>query len=207
MGSIIISLTKSLPETLFMITYLYTNTAIVNSLLEQHFNRLEQQRTELINILKENSAAQLVSSPAPGKWSVLQILTHLYASEKLSINYIKKKSLGIQAVGNAGLRQSLLMPILKISQRLPFRFKAPKVVVENTPEPLPLEQLIDQWSLLRLELKVHLENVSDGNLKKLVYKHPFAGRLSLPQAMQFFAEHINHHQPQIKKALKFSNKL
>jgi hypothetical protein len=72
---------------------------------------------------------------------------------------------------------------------------------------LSLEQLIDQWGLLRLELKVHLENVSDGNLKKLVYKHPFAGRLSLPQAMQFFAEHINHHQPQIKKALKFYNKL
>jgi uncharacterized damage-inducible protein DinB len=179
----------------------------MNRALEKIYTVLEVQRSDLFNQLQGCTPAQLQSKPSPSSWSVLQILTHLYASEKLSFNYIKKKSLGIQTVGNAGLRQLMLMPILKISQRLPLRFKAPKVVVENTPEPLTLEQLIDQWSLLRLELKVHLENVSDGNLKKLVYKHPFAGRLSLPQAMQFFAEHINHHQPQIKKALKFSNKL
>ncbi len=191
-----------MPETLFIITYLYTNTTFVNSLLEKHFNRLEQQRTELINNLKGKSAAALAAAPAPGKWSILQILTHLYASEKLSFGYIKKKSQGIQHVGNAGLQQALIIPVLKISQRLPFRFKAPKVVVENTPETMPLEELINHWNLLRLELKTHLENVSDGHLHKLVYKHPIAGRLSLPQALQFFAEHIKHHEPQIKKALK-----
>jgi uncharacterized damage-inducible protein DinB len=179
----------------------------MNRALEEIYMKLESQRLDLFNQLQEYTSAQLESTPSPSSWSVLQILTHLYASEKLSFNYIKKKSLGIQAVGNAGLRQAILMPILKVSQRLPFRFKAPKIVVENTPAPLPLNQLIDHWSLLRLELKVHLENVSDSNLKKLVYKHPIAGRLSLPQAMQFFAEHINHHQPQIKKALKLSNKL
>ncbi|MCZ8217087.1 MAG: DinB family protein [Cyclobacteriaceae bacterium] len=179
----------------------------MNRALEKIYVTLELQQSDLFNQLQGYTSSQLQKKPSPASWSVLQILTHLYASEKLSFNYIKKKSLGIQAIGNAGLKQAILMPILKVSQRLPFRFKAPKVVVENTPEPLSLEQLIDHWSLLRLELKAHLENVSDGNLKKLVYKHPIAGRLSLPQAMQFFAEHINHHQPQIKKALKFSNKL
>lgn len=174
----------------------------MNSQLEKYFKKLEEQRAELFTSLQTKPASQLSASPAPGKWSVLQILTHLYTSEKLSFGYIKKKSLGIQDSANAGLQQALLMPILKISQRLPFRFKAPKVVVENTPEVMPLEQLINHWNLLRLELKAHLENVPDGHLHKLVYKHPIAGRLSLPQAMQFFAEHINHHKPQIKKALK-----
>ncbi|NBW36980.1 MAG: DinB family protein [Cytophagia bacterium] len=141
----------------------------MNRVLEKIYVTLESQQSDLFNQLQAYTPAQLQSKPTPASWSVLQILTHLYASEKLSFNYIKKKSQGIQKVGNAGLRQAILMPILKVSQRLPFRFKAPKVVVENTPEPLPLEQLIDQWSLLRLELKAHLENVSDGNLKKLVY--------------------------------------
>ncbi|GCC50751.1 DinB family protein [Chryseotalea sanaruensis] len=175
----------------------------MNSQLEKHFHKLEEQRTEILNSLLSKSATELSAPPAPGKWSVLQILTHLYASEKLSFGYIKKKSLGIQDTANADLRQAMVLTVLKISQRLPFRFRAPKVVVENTPETMSLEQLVNHWNLLRLELKAHLENVPDGHLHKLVYKHPMAGRLSLPQALQFFAEHINHHKPQIKKALKF----
>jgi uncharacterized damage-inducible protein DinB len=174
----------------------------VNSQLEKHFLKLEEQKTEILNSLLSKSASELTTPPAPGKWSVLQILTHLYASEKLSFGYIKKKSLGIQNAANAGLQQTLIIPILKISQRLPFRFKAPKVLVENTPETMSLEELVNHWNLLRLEIKAHLENVPDGHLNKLVYKHVIAGRLSLPQALQFFAEHINHHKPQIKKALK-----
>ena len=71
---------------------------------------------------------------------------------------------------------------------------------------MPLEALLEKWNLLRLELKSHLEHVADGHVHKLVYKHPVAGRLSVIQAMQFFAEHINHHKAQIKRTLKSLNK-
>jgi uncharacterized damage-inducible protein DinB len=174
----------------------------MNKALEHLFQNLEQQRITLLRDIQAHSSQQLAAKPYSKKWSVLEILTHLYTSERLSINYIKKKSLGIESLDNAGVRQALLIPALKISQRLPFRFKAPKVVVENTPEAMPFDQLISQWSLLRIELRSHLDHLSDAHVHKLVYKHPIAGRLSLPQAMQFFAEHINHHKPQIIKALK-----
>lgn len=170
--------------------------------LEKIYQALENQRLELNTHLQSFTTEQLQAKPTASSWSALQVVAHLYTAEKLSFSYIKKKSLGIADVGNAGLRQTMLMPILKLSQRLPFRFKAPKAVVENTPEAIPLEHLIDHWNLLRLELKAHLENLPDAHMNKLVYKHPVAGRLSLPQAMQFFAEHINHHKPQIKRALK-----
>jgi uncharacterized damage-inducible protein DinB len=136
------------------------------------------------------------------KWSVLQILTHLYISEKMSLHYIKKKSLGINQVGNAGGWQNLKMIILKISQRIPFRYKAPRAVVQNTPEAMPLDVLLAHWDMLRLELKSMLENLPDKHVHKLVYKHPVAGRLSLLQAMEFFQEHVRHHKPQIDKILK-----
>ncbi len=98
------------------------------------------------------------------------------------------------------------MPILTLSQRLPLRFKAPKVVLESTPELIPFDELVRQWDLLRLELHSHLVKLPNAHIHKLVYKHPIAGRLSLPQALQFFAEHINHHKPQIKRTLSFQNK-
>lgn len=174
----------------------------MNSELQKTFLAAERVRNEIIALMASVPPDQLSLTPFPGKWSALQILTHLYISEKLSFSYIKKKSLGIETLANAGLKQTLLMPVLKISQRLPFRFKAPRVVVENTPEAIPLDQLISQWNLLRIELRSHLDHLSDAHVHRLVYKHPIAGRLSLPQAIQFFAEHITHHKPQIIKALK-----
>lgn len=178
----------------------------MNKILEKLFQRLEEQRITLLQDLQTHSSQQLAAKPSSNKWSVLEILTHLYTSERLSFGYIKKKSQGIQHLKNAGIQQAFLVPILKLSQRLPFKFKAPNVVKENTPEALPLDKLISQWNLMRIELKSHLENIPDKHVHKLVYKHPIAGRLSLPQALQFFAEHINHHKPQIKRTLKSLHK-
>lgn len=177
----------------------------MNSYLQRVYTHAENTRTELLALVETVDNHVLNQQPSSEKWSTLQILTHLYISEKLSLAYIKKKSLGINNLGNAGIVQSLLMIVLKISQRLPFKFKAPKVVVENTLETMPLEELRERWSLLRLELKALLENLPPAHIHKLVYKHPVAGRLSLPQAIVFFAEHIHHHVPQIKRILKTQN--
>lgn len=178
----------------------------MNKILEQHFQNLERQRITLLQELQTYSPQLLASKPSPDKWSVLEILTHLYTSERLSFEYIKKKSLGIQHLNNAGIQQALLVPILKISQRLPLKFKVPNIVKENTPEAMDIEKLVSKWGLMRIELKSHLENIPHTQVHKLVYKHPVAGRLSLPQALQFFTEHINHHKPQIKRTLSFQYK-
>ena len=47
---------------------------------------------------------------------------------------MKKKALGIDQLKNSGLSESLRLEVLKISQRIPaLKFKAPKIVVSNTP--------------------------------------------------------------------------
>lgn len=170
--------------------------------LEKLYTKLQNQRAELLNLLQNVEPELLSKSPAPGKWSVLQILNHLYVSEKISIGYVKKKSIAINDVGNTGLWQSALMIVLKISQRIPIRYKAPKVVLQNTSNVTSITDLLAQWNLLRIELKSMLTNLPENHINKLVYKHPFAGRLSLPQALEFFSEHIIHHTPQIKRILK-----
>lgn len=177
----------------------------MNPKLQNLYNKLEQQRNELFRLVQNQSTEVLSKIHQQGEWSVLQILTHLYISEKLSIGYIKKKSLAINEVGNASVWQSFLVVILRISQRIPLRYKAPKVVLQNTPSALSLPDLIAQWDLLRIEIKSMLTNLPDKHVNKLVYKHPFAGRLSFPQAVDFFQEHIIHHTPQIKRILKKIN--
>ncbi len=165
------------------------------------FNRLEDQRQLLLEQLSRVPAERLHASPS-GKWSVVQILTHLLTSEKMSVGYMYKKSLGIETLPDSGIRQQILLLILKISQRIPVKYKAPKVIVENTPEALPLPDLVQQWNEVRTDLKNLVERIDPRHRKRLIFKHPIAGRFNAQQAVEFMYEHVDHHLPQIKNLLK-----
>jgi uncharacterized damage-inducible protein DinB len=170
-----------------------------NTLLKQ-FDKLETQRANLLKLVSPLSSEQLSAHPE-GKWSIAQILSHLIASEQLSVKYLNKKILGINESPPTGLKEELVMVMLAFSQRFPFRFKAPKVLVENTTTYQSLDQLKQAWEKTRSEMHEVLNRFNDDQLKRKVYKHPIAGMLNIQQAVQFFHEHITHHTPQIKKLL------
>jgi hypothetical protein len=115
---------------------------------------------------------------------------------------MKKKALGIDTLADSGIRQAVLSTLLKVSQRIPFRYKAPKAIVDNTPETLSLSELISSWDKSRNNLKSFLETIDDKHVRRIIFKHPIGGRLDAKQAMEFMYEHINHHLPQIKSLLK-----
>lgn len=115
---------------------------------------------------------------------------------------MKKKMLGIDQLQNSGMAGSLRFSLLQLSRRIPvLKFRAPNVVLANTPQALPVDELISQWDELRNDLKSLLESIEEKNVKKAIYKHPLAGRLDAAQATAFFYEHIHHHWPQIKRLL------
>lgn len=171
-----------------------------NSLLHL-FDLLETQRNELLGLIATLSHEQLHAHPE-GKWSIAQILSHLITSEKLSVLYLNKKMLGIRESPDTGLKEDLIMIALVISQRLPFKFKAPKVLVERTVQYQSGLQLIEAWEKTRHELKEILARFNDDQLKRKIYKHPLAGMLNIQQALRFFKVHSVHHTPQIKSLLK-----
>lgn len=174
----------------------------MNSILRNHFTRLEEDRVSLLASLAVVPEKKLSASPAQGKWSINQILIHLLTSEQLTLAYLKKKSLGVDNLKNSGAWESLRMQILKWSQRLPFlKYNAPKHVVANTPEAVPLEELERRWTLTRMELRQFLDTVEESNVRKLIYKHPVAGRFDIIQCLMFMGEHYRHHLPQIKRLL------
>lgn len=174
----------------------------MNSALLQLFEKLELQRTSLLHEIK--LYPEKLNNHVPGKWSTNQILAHLITAEQLSINYLNKKMQGIQTVENTGLWEEIKTLTLKISQRLPLKFKAPRLVIENTPAFENIEQIEMAWTKTRNELKELLSQITDDQIKRKIYKHPIAGKLNIHQALRFFGEHIIHHQPQIKKLLKQS---
>lgn len=174
----------------------------MNKAFQSIYHELEHQRTTIIDQVKNLSVEKFNHTPFPGKWSISQILTHILVAEQLSVGYMKKKALGIEQVKNSGLSAAFRLQLLIISQRIAtIKYKAPSVVLANTPPAFPLAELISRWELHRQDLKVFLDSMEDRNVKKIIYKHPVAGRFDARQAMVFFREHINHHWPQIQRLL------
>jgi len=173
----------------------------VNTQLDKLFNSLETQRHQLLNLADE-AADSFDHSPGNNKWSLHQILAHLVAAEKLSIQYLEKKIKGIDEAGDTGIAENLKMLVLKASQRLPLKFNAPQPIVASTVTYNSLEELIKDWDNTRTALKMLLEKIKDNQLKRKIFKHVIVGKLNILQALQFLGEHINHHLPQVNRLLK-----
>jgi hypothetical protein len=166
------------------------------------FDELERQRVEILDRVKTLPDEKFNYKPSDEKWSISQILTHILVAEQLSVGYMKKKALGITQLENSGLSAGFRLQILIISQRIPsLKFKAPGIVLANTPQAYPMAELQSRWEAHRQDLQVFLDGIENQHEKKVLYKHPVAGRLDARQAMVFFREHIIHHLPQIKRLL------
>lgn len=177
----------------------------MNKQFESIYSTLQHQRDSILNAVKASPDTWHVK-PAPGKWSIGQILTHIITSEKLSLGYMKKKMKGVDQLDESGLGETIRLWILIISQRVPLKYKAPRVLVENTPEVLPLDEFTKQWDAVRLELAEFLNSLEEKHIHKLIYKHPYAGRFDARQALIFLREHLIHHTPQINRILKHPHK-
>jgi len=173
----------------------------MDSRLQHLYNKIETQRKALLLSLSGLSNEKLNEHP-PGKWSINQIIAHLIAAEDLSILYLNKKILGIKEVTDSGLMEELKMILLVVSQRLPLKFKAPKIMADRTSNETDLNKLIAAWDLTRLELKNILDPIEDHYIKRKIYRHVRVGMLNIQQALRFIGEHIGHHTPQIKNLLK-----
>ncbi len=173
----------------------------MTAVLEDIFNDIEHQRKELIASLMKVSRERMNAHPA-GKWSVNQVIAHLISGERLSLQYVQKKIHAIDQVGNAGVTEKMKMWVLIVSQRLPLvKFKAPKIVVEQTRDSESFEELVTEWDRIRADWVILLNRIPEGGENKLIYKHVVAGRLGLKHALLFMREHIIHHQRQIRRLL------
>ncbi len=175
----------------------------MDATLQKLVNRIETQRSSVLNLVRTLTAEQFNQAPAPGKWSTAEVLSHIIAAERLSLAYIQKKMQGIDKAAVSGPWEEVKITLLRISQRLPgLKFKAPRRVVENTAFYHDFASIETEWEKARNELRGLLDQFPQHGLNRLIYKHPAAGYLNIRHALIFFHEHLHHHLPQLKKLLK-----
>jgi uncharacterized damage-inducible protein DinB len=173
----------------------------LNKKFQHLINAIERDNQRIFEMLKGLPTSHLNYSPTVHTWSINQILVHLLTAEHLSLTYMKKKSLGIETLENTGVRENFKSLLLTLSQRLPLKFKAPKGVEEQTPDVLPLPELIEKFEGQLTALKTFLETIEDKNVYKKIFKHPRVGMLNATQGINFFLEHRRHHTPQLNRLI------
>lgn len=164
------------------------------------FQKLEEQKKQLIILLGAIDSSSLNARPEPGKWSVAQVVYHHYLSELLTLKSIQKQA-NPSRLKKAGMKTHFQSLVLNIALALPIKYKAPHRVSENIPDPVNWEKLVQDWGKLRNSYQAFIENYPDDALNLQLFKHPRSGVLTLSQTMSFLYFHLKHHLPQIERLL------
>ncbi|MCB0609412.1 MAG: DinB family protein [Lewinellaceae bacterium] len=169
----------------------------------KEIDRLDQALAALFVELSAYSDEQLNQRPAPGKWSPLMILHHLRLSEHYSHLYVTKKLKGDGPFANGKISDPFRLFLIWFVFNSGIKWKAPPGIGDGSlPETSSLQAVQTQWLAQRQQLREYLSALPDKLSGRAIYKHPYAGRLTLPGMVRFFGIHFTHHRKQVRRALE-----
>ncbi len=155
-------------------------------------NHHTKVREQLLETVRALTFEQLNAHPQPGKWSIAQVMEHLYLTERTLAQVII-----------AGLKSKDINPP---SERKPVKRVIDRSIKIEAPPPLiPIK---DEWTLEDLkgcleESKGALERIANkadqSQLASKSFPHPVFGALTLEQWLEFVPYHEERHLLQIKE--------
>lgn len=165
-------------------------------------NILNEDITELLSACENLDHTTLNWKPSEHEWSVAQVCHHLMLVEKLSMKYVIKKLSFNPKLKSAAMTDLWRVGILALYAKNVGRVKAPKAVNENNfPAESTFADIKSEWSESRKALKGYYKLIPEEHIGKQIYRHPFAGRMSLRGMLVFFHVHLLRHRKQINRIL------
>lgn len=179
------------------------NLNLMESRLSAGFSRLEQHRKATQELMFGTSDMLLNRKPKAEAWSPIQIMHHLINAEKASCEYLRKKLPHKATEPTAGVKHLFAFALLQLSLRTTFiKFKAPEVTVREMPlNDVSLADTIARWDAVRADMRDILETIAREDIAKTLFRHPLAGKLTIPQMLAFMDTHQVRHFGQIRRIL------
>lgn len=167
--------------------------------LLDRFSLLERQRNEILEGMASADPALLTKQPAPGAWSVAQVVLHLAIADEGMLAYMTKK---IEVGGHApvGATAPFRLALLNVALALPVKYKAPRVVA-TVPE-CTMAEAKQRWDAIRERMHRTFETIPEKLIGHGLFKHPSAGKFDLVQGLRFIGMHVHHHRAQIDRTLQ-----
>ena len=138
------------------------------------------------------------------KWSVLEILYHVWLAEVSSEKYIRTKIQYPETIIKTPALSYIKAYLTKYFLLLGVSINAPKHTA-RFPEKISLKKLQENWinsraSFSKLILELDQKKLAD----KAIFRHALMGRINLSLTLFFFELHFNHHLKQINKRINSS---
>lgn len=178
----------------------------MNNKVAAQFERLQNTQKELLLLLDKENPKILDTSPAPGKWSVSQVMYHLNKAESLSVLYVSKKRLGAAQLKHTGIGAQLKILIAWIGFNVPIKYPAAKVLGDMPPY-VSYAEIKREWLETRKNLSLLLESLTGDEILKPIFKQPFFGRWNIFQMLSFMQIHFNRHRKQMLHAIEAVKKI
>tara|TARA_B100001175_G_C19198242_1_gene490073 strand:+ start:70 stop:594 length:525 start_codon:yes stop_codon:yes gene_type:complete len=166
---------------------------------QEKLKNLDNRTFEFLNKLEEFPEDKL--SFYDEKWSVLQIIYHIWLAEISSEKYIRTKIQYPETIIKTPVTSSVKAFLTKYFLLFGLTINAPKVTTEF-PKEIILEDLKKKWISSRSSFSKLIVELDQKNLSnKAIFRHPLMGRINLSLTIFFFELHFNHHLKQINKRL------
>ena len=165
--------------------------------------RLEASRQRAFEAIGGAPYAALNRPAAPGKWSALQVLHHVITAEALTLGYVRKKMQAGAALPPAGITSRLRLLAVQLVLASPLRIRAPGVVAD-VPAEIDAAALRTRWDDVRRDWRELAEAFPSDLLGRLVFRHPYGGRMTLAHALGTLEAHLDHHLPQVERAVSLA---
>ncbi len=158
--------------------------------------RLDSIHQKLLSTVIPLDDTRFTQRPSEGEWSVAEIVHHLCLVEDRVIRDLEK---GLASKPDKAGLLTRLMPMALVASRV-VRFKAPKLVVPlNAPDKT---QAIQNFEVVRGRLKSLCSEHGSEGLRRVVFNHPFLGKIEGTAAVSFVSYHEVRHYKQICEVLK-----
>ncbi len=168
----------------------------------ERLERLDDALEKLFRDLDMVDVDLLNQTPAPGQWSVGQILSHVSRTEALCLAYVQKKLSFNPQLRKASFNANFRSKLLDWFLRSPIKIQAAKGVrTEDLPPTIVWSDFKDNWKGQRKQLSEYLDRLDHKWMDREVFKHPIVGRISLAQMLDFFYGHFVRHKKQVNRVL------
>jgi hypothetical protein len=161
------------------------------------FALLEAQRTETLAELSDWSPDRVSFRPAPGSWSAVEVLDHIVRAETGTIADVR---IGLRNPHLLRAEDRPGIAALDRALRSEQTFVVPpgaKAIYPDTQT--TLSQVAGRWEQTRGDLERLLHELEPSNARCGVFRHPFAGWMTLAEVLDHFSAHLYHHGFQLAR--------
>jgi hypothetical protein len=152
---------------------------------------LDEKRKELLDFVDQVPEQQASVKPEEDRWSILEVLEHLYLMEQLVVYQIN------QALKQGDTQQATEKPIHKTTNR-DYKVDAPEAVRPKG-EFTTLDQAKEGLKKTREATLFLIHNKEQETLQNRVFPHPAFGDMNLEQWVEFIGWHELRHLDQMKE--------